>query len=943
MNVFSTELDDCRRWIKKKREKNISWEELKLACKKDENGLSSFLKMRKEEDEWPEELDNNLWKELVSNMEDADERRIENYKAAEIHDKNSKELDLNIPDNPKSSWQLYREYLLETKHFSEDSVNKIEDSSINILKRLSLDTQETGPVKGMVIGNVQSGKTANMAALMAMAADWGFNMFIVLSGTIESLRKQTQHRIFNDLNNHYGNLYWNSLEHLSKKSSIGYRLSDLRLEKGSKQKYLTVCLKNKNRLTDLIQWIEQDKNQIQNLRVLVIDDEADQAGINTGDVFSDEERSAISNLVINLVYCRDEKAVNSETNTFNGHYQAMNYIGYTATPYANFLNENGPDTLYPCNFIRTLDLPDSYFGPDRYFETDLYSENTEKETENSRQLDVIRIISAEDEVKIKTLQKKGSGELPSSLKDAVCWFICMAAAMRYYDYKKPVSMLIHTSQKKNDHKIIADTLKSWLENDLDQILIRCRKIYSEESKRFTLESFVDHYPEYEYPIEEVWDYPIYENIEVYIKELLGDINSIMMNKEGDLKYIRGIHICIDDSANNGIDEEGKHIRLAYPEDNSENKPDFASAFIVIGGNTLSRGLTLEGLVSTFFLRTVKQMDTLMQMGRWFGYRRHYELFPRIWMTEDTEEKFELLTDVDNDLRDQIYRMEIAGMEPDDFNLALMSSPKVTWLRLTAKNRMQMAEKTEYDFSGMDMQLTVYSKDSAVQKKNISVTYNFIKNMGPGYRISSNSPDYIWENISYEDINEFFSNGFQVCDTSRSFQQMNVLNDWIERQTEDKKLLKWNVILCGTKITDEIPDKRIWEPAFGIKIGKIERSCKSESMDQINIGVLSNKKDYLADIKEDEVEPKTWNEMKIQAKASKNYYEYRKKAGRDKIPLFLIYIIAKDSKASRNGRKPLNLENDLIGISMVIPGIRGTNKAVTRYKITGISDNKEYIE
>ncbi len=130
--------------------------------------------------------------------------------------------------------------------------------------------------------------------------------------------------------------------------------------------------------------------------------------------------------------------------------------------------------------------------------------------------------------------------------------------------------------------------------------------------------------------------------------------------------------------NNGVDDDGMYMRLAYPDKENLNSPDFSTAFIVIGGNTLSRGLTLEGLVSTFFLRSVKQADTLMQMGRWFGYRRHYELLPRIWMTQDCTRKFEYLTEIDADLRSQIYEMMLAGdMSPKDYNLALITSPKVS--------------------------------------------------------------------------------------------------------------------------------------------------------------------------------------------------------------------------------------------------------------------------
>lgn len=155
------------------------------------------------------------------------------------------------------------------------------------------------------------------------------------------MRKQTQNRLHKDLK-HDGNLTWTQLDHLSKKHSpTGQRLCDLYLQESSNQRYMTVCLKVKSRLEDLIEWIEADQTNIKNLKVLVIDDEADQAGINTGDVYTDSERKTINRLILNLVHCRNKKAKTNDDNTYNSHYQAMNYISYTATPYANCLNEIG--------------------------------------------------------------------------------------------------------------------------------------------------------------------------------------------------------------------------------------------------------------------------------------------------------------------------------------------------------------------------------------------------------------------------------------------------------------------------------------------------------------------------------------------------------------------------------------------------------------------------
>ena len=152
-------------------------------------------------------------------------------------------------------------------------------------------------------------------------------------------------------------------------------------------------------------------------------------------------------------------------------------------------------------------------------------------------------------------------------------------------------------------------------------------------------------------------------------------------------------------------------------------------------------------------------DTLMQMGRWFGYRPHYELFQRVWLTDDTKRKFELLTDIDMDLREQIYQMSVVGKGPEDFNLALLTSPKVSWMALTSKSKMQMATPAAVDFSGTDTQLTVYSKNKKDQDNNIAVTESFIRQLGSNWRKSENTEAYIWENVPFRFI-VFKISGFE---------------------------------------------------------------------------------------------------------------------------------------------------------------------------------------
>jgi len=256
--------DKCRKWIQLCTENKIPWAEIRLARKPDVAGLKTFLRNSTEEQFWPE-LSVDEWMELVNEIEEYESKQLPiDFRGSDgaLFDVNQ-DNKLPIPENERSCWQMYKKSL----KWKEDSVSELEKATHGILKRLNIDTRESGPVKGLVVGHVQSGKTANMEALMAMAADNGWNMFIVLSGTIENLRLQTLRRMEKDLNQE-SNLYWRGIEHPSKKSQYGERAVDMHFESTSSQRYFTVCLKNASRLKKLIDWIHADRASHNLMKIL---------------------------------------------------------------------------------------------------------------------------------------------------------------------------------------------------------------------------------------------------------------------------------------------------------------------------------------------------------------------------------------------------------------------------------------------------------------------------------------------------------------------------------------------------------------------------------------------------------------------------------------------------------------------------------------------------
>ena len=303
----------------------------------------------------------------------------------------------------------------------------------------------------------------------------------------------------------------------------------------------------------------------------------------------------------------------------------------------------------------------------------------------------------------KELQNENSSELPSALINSLTWFLISTAIRRHLGVTSPTSMLVHTSQRQVHHQNISDGINHWLTHTPKKdILDICRELYQYEKKQFPKEDFRKNFSEYptDYSIN---DYPDFDEIKDEIVNLIKDISHIKMGEDGDLKYTEGIHLCIDNCANNGIDDEDQHVRLAYPNKQQSKYIKKSPAFIIIGGSTLSRGLTIEGLVSTYFLRATIAGDSLMQMGRWFGFRRGYELLPRIWMTDDTLEKFQFLTMLEEELKEELIQFETDLSSPMEYGPRVKNSPKTSWLRVTSKNKMQSAAEVDMDFSGASVQ------------------------------------------------------------------------------------------------------------------------------------------------------------------------------------------------------------------------------------------------
>lgn len=896
------EYDRWRGWIQTLRNQEIPWDRIDWAGKDSEAAFLIHVRGLCAFSDFPSLGADDAsilaaWRAIVAAKRKWEEEAARHDRLPIVVGPEGTERPVHAPVDQASCWQRYRGHLLQAG-WRQAAVDAIEASSLMILRRIRLRTDGAEPIKGMVVGHVQSGKTASMAGLAAMSADWGWNLVIILTGSLENLRQQTERRIFRDLN-HPGNLAWKMLRHPCATSPVGDRAQDCHFNEGSRQRHMVVSLKNKARLTSLLQWLNADTGSRRQMRILVIDDEADQGGIDTSPAEA-EERSTMNGLIVQITKVKAA---------------AVNYVAYTATPYANFLNEAYEESLYPRDFIVTLPQSDEHFGPRQVFGID--------GTDSEGGLGIVNEVSAADVLALKTLHAVRGSAPPDSLVDATCWFLAASAALRALGLKpRPISMLVHTSAQQAHHENVAhaiDTvLKPATQDHLERLIARCRVVWETQTGRLDSDGFKSRFPTYG-RLDEVADLPAFDAILPFLREVVSVITPInMVFTDGAVapQYHRGVHLCIDNCANDGVNHEGEHLRLMYPSEANLAALGFSPAFIVVGGSTLSRGLTIENLVSTYFLRGGSQMDTLMQMGRWFGYRRGLELLPRLWMPDDTRRKFVFMAGVERDLRDDLRRFMERGDSPMDYGPRVRVHPRAAWLRPTAKNRMREASPAAYDYSGANRQTTIFDtgeSDPTPLERNITSAEEFLRalrNPVPANGVAA----IVWRGVPLERVAGFLR-GQSYNDRLDFFTDMEPFIAWCTEH--QSRLDAWNVVVAGISPPHGAQPADVWQ--FGaLSVGKVTRTrlVGASNAVSVSIGTLRDPSHLLADAPI----PKALSRNAQNSEVAR----LRAEAGLSNTPQLLLYRIDRNSDTGNrgsDGRAPLAVAADLIGVSIWLPDAR----------------------
>lgn len=750
-------------------------------------------------------------------------------------------------------WQRYQGYL--EKKLSVEVVEALDRSTDRILGLLE-DPKRPGSWdrRGLVVGHVQSGKTGNYSGLVCKAADAGYKVIIVLAGLHNNLRSQTQIRLEESFLGYETSATRDpgkpiGVAEIDSDPSIHPHCATTRADNGDfnvavarhfaispeERPWLFVVKKNKSVLTQLLKWIRShvadstdngtSRRIVTRLPLLVIDDEADNASVDTGEqLFNDDgtpddehEPKAINGLIRKILHAFDKSA----------------YVGYTATPFANIFihrrnetTDEGPD-LFPRSFIVNLAAPSNYMGPARMFGL----RSTEGRTGGLPLMHYV-IDHVNQDAPGGWMPPKhnkehvptfgGQETLPPSLKAAVRSFVLACAARQIRGQgDEHSSMLIHVTRlvkvQNAVHFQVADFVTKMKQRitrgNGDAEFLTQLKDQWETDFVPTCKEVALLVPETGGPPK----VPTWDEILAALPDVLSDI---------DVRISNGKAKDALDYAANG----GKGIKV-----------------IAIGGDKLSRGLTLEGLCTSYFVRTTKMYDTLMQMGRWFGYRPGYIDLCRLYTTEDLVEWFGHIADAAEELREEFDAMEEAGATPEVYGIKVESHPI---LLVTSPLKMRTARTLQLSFSGELLETVALRKEPAIVKSNLDATNRLIEAMrdpaeGPiisRTRAGSESrwSGYLWDNVPAEFIADFFRH-YATHPKARKVNSA-LLSEFVLTMSKQKELTSWTVAMTGGGSSNSHTFAR------GLTIDALlERSGDENIQDRYSIGRLLSPKDESIDL------------------------------------------------------------------------------------------------
>jgi len=637
--------------------------------------------------------------------------------------------------------------------------------------------------RGLVVGQVQSGKTSNYTGLICKAADAGYRLIVVLAGLHDSLRAQTQGRldegflgfdtqqkmVFDQSNTRTGVGKLPGPFHIAHSLTSSAQKGDfnLRVAKnagivvGGKDPVLLVVKKNASILGNLIKWatlIQQQshsasgKKLVSGVPLLIIDDEADSASINTNSIPLDESGNPSDEY--------NPTKINGLIRKLLQSFEQSAYVGYTATPFANIFIDNSTENpvfgkdLFPRSFIINLPAPSNYIGPVQLF-------GLQGDPELSKGLPIIREINDQSNW-VPDGHKKDlvPGTIPPSLKKAIYSFILACAARSARGQSKVHnSMLIHVTR--------FTAVQSEIEEQVKEVLASIKKHLRYGSGNGSIQIFEE--------FQQLWESDFNNNSAAFDNYKLVPVAwtdiSPLLSPSSEKIEVRKINGTVRDA-------------LEY----NEHPEGFSC--IAIGGDKLSRGLTLEGLTVSYYLRASKMYDTLMQMGRWFGYRDGYVDLCRLYTTSELVDWYKYITIASEELRQEFDYMASTGSTPEAFGLKVLNHPSN--LMVTAANKMKTGTPVQISFSGDICETIIFDSTPAKIDKNFLLTDGFISSLGKPLSTRTGNP-LKWITRDTDALLDFLQT-FSTHTGARKVQTV-LLAEFILKRIKDNELVEWVIGLA----------------------------------------------------------------------------------------------------------------------------------------------------
>jgi hypothetical protein len=612
-------------------------------------------------------------------------------------------------------WNRYKELLSEK--MVPEVVRNLEDDTDVIMNYIGDPSLPNFNIYGMVVGHVQSGKTSNYSALIDKASDAGYKFIVVIAGTMKNLRNQTQGRLYESFIGKRGDelvgvgKFGNDPSRLP--ISLTNEFNDFNGKDADKIKHtfnfenikspiLLVIKKDSKTLENVVKWLNtQYPNGVANHAMLMIDDESDYASINTK-------------------LKEDPTIINKKIRKLISLFNKTSYVAFTATPYANIFIDHeasNPEVgldLFPKDFIYLLEPPSNYLGAKYYF-----VEHPEKH--------IINIDDFNESFPLNHKINHVIDELPDSLIEAINHFY-LNVAIRYErgSVNNHNSMLIHVSRFTDVHVQVRNLVEEFTGILHKSIRNRGGLEYPFDSDRNLLNLF-ETFNKY------------FQHTKVDFKNVLKRLSTIL-----DSFLVKDIH-----------------SKTKTP---LEYRPDVPINAIVIGGTSLSRGFTLEGLSISYFLRTTILYDTLMQMGRWFGYRDGYSDLCKIFVPIDIEDNFHDIILSTEELFEDFRDLAKSNKTPFDFGLAIRQNPNSA-LQITARNKLKNIKKFDYimKFDGRLKETVKFSADLSIIESNFNEGVKLINSLLINETSKPVGTSVFWNSVSKKYVLEFLNNYKEIND------------------------------------------------------------------------------------------------------------------------------------------------------------------------------------